>query len=83
MCYLSGEELTQRFRNALCTDKDALCTGPEFFIQGPRMRYLGFGGPIRKSPHPSTERPALVHELLAMLEEELGPAGLYSCPSSV
>ena len=71
--FVSGEELAQRFRNALCTDKDALCTGPNFFIQGPRIRLLHFDDPLPKSPHPSTERPALVHELLAMLEEEIDP----------
>jgi hypothetical protein len=72
--FVSGEGLAQRFRNALCTDKDALCTGPEFFLQGSGMRHMGFCGGIRKSPHPSTERPALVHELLAMLEEEVSPS---------
>jgi hypothetical protein len=70
--FVSGEELAQRFRNALCTDKDALCTGPDFFIQGPRIRFFCFDDPLPKSPHPSTERPALVHELLAILEEEIG-----------
>jgi hypothetical protein len=68
---VSREELAERFRNALCTDKDALSTGPEFFIQGLGMRRQGYGGQIQNSPHLSTERPALVHELLAMLEEEV------------
>jgi hypothetical protein len=72
--FVSGEELAQRFRNSLCTDKDALCTGPEFFLQDSGMRHMGFCGGMRKSPHPSTERPALVHELLAMLEEEVSPS---------
>jgi hypothetical protein len=72
--FVSGKELAQRFRNALCTDKDAPCTGLELFLQGPGMRHMGFCGGMRKSPHPSTERPALVHELLAMLEEEVSPS---------
>jgi hypothetical protein len=73
--FVSGEELAQRLRNALGTDKDALCTGPEFFIQGPRIRFVDLEGlgPILKSPYPRTERPALVHELLAMLDEEIDP----------
>lgn len=37
------------------------------------MRRQGYGGQIQNSPHLSTERPALVHELLAMLEEEVSP----------
>ena len=75
MLFVSGEALERRFRNALYSDKDALCTGQEFFIKDPNMRIRSNGRQIQKLPYPSTERPALVHELLTMLEEETSPSG--------
>jgi hypothetical protein len=75
MLFVSGQGLEQRFRNALCSGKDALCTGPEFFIKDPQTRVWGYGCEVQKLPYPNTERPVLVHELLAMLEDETNPSG--------
>lgn len=75
MLFVSGEGLELRFRNALSSDKDALCTGPEFFIKDPEMGFRIYGRETQKLPYPSTERPALVHELLTMLEEQTSPIG--------
>jgi len=77
--FVSGTELEQRFQDVFCTGEDALCTGPDFFISDhsaiERQRQRQWQRCVdiyanEACPYPDSERPVMIHELLAATVRE-------------